>query len=337
MLAVLAVGLQANGSETSSDRVPAQVPESMSSAPGTGYDAVAAAQQSAAAGDGVILASADSVLSYSRSVVLTGAGDDAGKLNLASADRRRPAVGALMAPLAALAPSSPYGLRMNPITGSAGEFHWGLDFAAACGTHVHSADAGVVRAVGWHQGGGGNRVEIDHGNGLITTYNHLEGIAVKAGQPLQAGDIIAKVGTTGASTGCHLHFETVLNGNHTDPANWTLEPLTPGQPLTGATMTDYRGTTAAAPAWVVSAAQIQIHRHEAEEHGHAVPESTKLATPSAPPSTPAAAPASSPSPTTVPAPTAVPSTASAPAPTVMTSAVPVPSPTAAQTTAPSAG
>ncbi|MCP8998133.1 M23 family metallopeptidase [Pseudarthrobacter sp. RMG13] len=100
-----------------------------------------------------------------------------------------------------LVPSSPYGLRTNPMTGEEGEFHWGVDFSASCGTRVHSADAGVVREVGWHQWGGGNRVEVDHGNGLITSYDHLEGIAVRKGQPVQAGEVIANVGTTGASTG----------------------------------------------------------------------------------------------------------------------------------------
>jgi murein DD-endopeptidase MepM/ murein hydrolase activator NlpD len=86
--------------------------------------------------------------------------------------------GTLMAPLETLQESSPFGLRISPLSGSAGEFHWGQDYAAACGTRVYAADAGVVRAVGWHPWGGGNRIEIDHGNGLITTYNHLEAIGV---------------------------------------------------------------------------------------------------------------------------------------------------------------
>ncbi|MGO4192058.1 M23 family metallopeptidase [Arthrobacter sp. YAF17] len=131
-----------------------------------------------------------------------------------------------MAPLESLFESSPFGLRTSPITGSSGEFHWGQDYAAACGTRVYSADSGVVRAVGWHPWGGGNRVEIDHGNGLITTYNHLEAIAVQKGDSVRVGEVIARVGTTGSSTGCHLHFETILNGSHKNPHDWTLLPIT---------------------------------------------------------------------------------------------------------------
>lgn len=324
MLAVLAVGLQASGSVTSSSHAPAHMPESVTSASGAGHVAAAAAQESAPVA-GVVSASADALLSYSRSVVLTGTKEETGKLDLASAERRRPTSGTLMAPLAALAPSSPYGLRTNPITGSAGEFHWGRDFAAACGTHVHSADAGVVRAVGWHQGGGGNRVEVDHGNGLITTYNHLEGIAVRKGQSVQSGDLIAKVGTTGASTGCHLHFETILNGSHTDPASWTLQPLHRSATPAGITMTDYRtaGTTADAPEWAVSAAQ--SHRHEADG-GHEPRENKAKVMPTPPVSAPGAAPAPSPTPakTAAPAPTAMP--APAPSPRTTAGAAPAPAP-----------
>lgn len=328
-LAVLAVGLQANGAVTSFSHLPAHMPESITSGPG--YVAVAAAHESAPVA-GVVSASADAPLSYSRSVVLTGTKEETGKLNLAAAERRRPGPGTLMAPLAALTPSSRYGVRTNPITGSAGEFHWGLDFAAACGTHVHSADAGVVRAVGWHQGGGGNRVELDHGNGLITTYNHLEGIAVRKGQSVQAGDTIAQVGTTGASTGCHLHFETILNGNHTDPAKWTLQPLHHSGPVAGLTMTDYRtaGTVTDVPAWAVSAAQ--IHHHEADG-GHEARESKAKVRLSSPVSAPIAAQVPSPTPagTVAPTPTAVPAPAPGPAPTA------TPAPATAPTPSPSAG
>lgn len=137
----------------------------------------------------------------------------------------RPGKGMLISPLQFLSPSSPFGLRTSPITGEHDEFHSGQDFAAPCGTRVFSADAGVVRAVGWHPWGGGNRVELDHGNGLVTTYNHLEGIAVKTGDRVGAGQVIATIGTSGLSTGCHLHFETILDGEHTDPSAWKLIPV----------------------------------------------------------------------------------------------------------------
>ncbi|WP_459794289.1 M23 family metallopeptidase [Arthrobacter sp. AD-310] len=171
----------------------------------------------------------------------------------------RPRAGYLMAPLAALYPSSPFGFRISPLSGKAGDFHLGQDYAAACGTTVHAADAGVVRAAGWHLWGGGNRVEIDHGNGLITTYNHLDSIAVRSGDQVHAGQTIARVGSTGWSTGCHLHFETILNGRHTSPLGWTLIPL---QALSGdgqSGMLSYApgdGTPAAAPNWIVPGAPV---------------------------------------------------------------------------------
>jgi murein DD-endopeptidase MepM/ murein hydrolase activator NlpD len=129
-----------------------------------------------------------------------------GALTVGPAGMGRPGAGFLMAPLQLLNPSSPFGFRVSPISGTAGDFHLGQDYAAACGTPVHAADAGIVRAAGWHPWGGGNRVEVDHGDGLITTYNHLESIGVRSGDTVQAGQVIARVGTTGWSTGCHLHF-----------------------------------------------------------------------------------------------------------------------------------
>ncbi|WP_395398550.1 M23 family metallopeptidase [Arthrobacter sp. UC242_113] len=206
-----------------------------------------------AATGGAVSASADAYVSYSRTVVFTAAKPVRHKLHAASSKVQRPAAGTLMAPVEVLTPTSHFGLRTSPITGSAGEFHWGQDFAAACGTRVFAADSGVVRTVGWHPWGGGNRVEIDHGNGLITTYNHLEGIGVKKGQSVQVGQLIAKVGTTGSSTGCHLHFETILNGKHTDPDNWTLLRLRHSGPVANVKMTDYgkAGTATETPSWAV--------------------------------------------------------------------------------------
>ncbi|TLM87132.1 M23 family peptidase [Pseudarthrobacter sp. NamE5] len=139
----------------------------------------------------------------------------------------RPPAGYLMAPLKLLSPSSPFGFRVSPLTGADGDFHLGQDYAAPCGTRVYAADSGLVRAAGWHPWGGGNRVEIDHGNGLITTYNHLESIAVRSGDSVNVGEVIGRVGSTGWSTGCHLHFETILNGRHASPLKWRLIPLIP--------------------------------------------------------------------------------------------------------------
>lgn len=253
---------------------------------------VSAVQDSASGGVPPVQAPAEALLSHSRSLVHSVAEEGIQPFNPASSRLYRPTAGTLMAPLEVLVRSSPYGLRTSPITGSAGEFHWGLDFSAPCGTKVYSADAGMVRAVGWHHGGGGNRVEVDHGNGLITTYNHLEGIAVAKGEPVQAGGIIATVGTTGASTGCHLHFETILNGSYTDPEKWALLPLAGSEPLAGVTMVDYGSAhpTTAAPAWAGPAAH--SHYHEAGR-GH---ESQGRIAPAAKPSQPASAAIAAPAP-----------------------------------------
>lgn len=195
--------------------------------------AVAVAERIAAVAAAPVVAPAEAALSFSRPEVRTVAKPQPKKLSVASAVPQRPAAGTLLGPLKVLNPSSPYGHRTSPITGTPGEFHWGEDFAAACGTAVYSADAGVVRAAGWDKGGGGNRVEVDHGNGLVTTYNHLETIDVRKGQSVQPGEVIAKVGTTGSSTGCHLHFETIEDGVHADPEKWTLLPLRAMAPAAG--------------------------------------------------------------------------------------------------------
>ncbi|MDQ4046502.1 MAG: M23 family metallopeptidase, partial [Actinomycetota bacterium] len=314
-------------SAQASDSVTVNRPARSAVAAGGARDAV-----SGAAGPVPVSASARAALSYSRSVVLTGAKKGTRQLDASSSRSRRPATGTLMSPLEVLHPSSAFGLRKSPITGDAGEFHWGRDFAAACGTRVYSVDAGVVRAVGWHQWGGGNRVEVDHGNGLITTYNHLEGIGVRKGESVQAGDVIAKVGTTGASTGCHLHFETILNGSHTDPEEWTLVPLDPADPAADVAMTDYRkpGTAKDTPAWAVPAAEAHNHEVNHAEHEPARPKVTKAPSRStARVSAAAASPAKKavvPAKTVAPARPAAPVKPAAPAKTAAPAARPTPSP-----------
>ena len=129
--------------------------------------------------------------------------------------------GTLATPLAAeLVQTSGFGYRVSPITGSAGELHRGQDFAAACGTDVTAAASGTVTFAGWHDGGGGNRVVVDHGNGVETTYNHMSNLVVGVGATVERGDLVGASGTTGASTGCHLHFEVMVNGDVVDPLGW---------------------------------------------------------------------------------------------------------------------
>ncbi|AYF97679.1 M23 family metallopeptidase [Protaetiibacter intestinalis] len=112
---------------------------------------------------------------------------------------------------------SNYGMRVNPVTG-AYILHTGVDLGAACNAPIYAAHAGTVVYAGW-LGTWGNYIEIDHGDGTDTGYAHIVsgGIGVSVGQTVGPGQLIAKVGTTGQSTGCHLHFITRINGKTTNP------------------------------------------------------------------------------------------------------------------------
>ena len=113
--------------------------------------------------------------------------------------------------------TSPFGYRYNPIGGYL-ELHDGIDFGAPCGTPVISPWSGTVTFAGV-AGGFGNRVVLDHGNGWGSSYSHLSSFPVSVGQTVTAGQIVGFVGTTGWSTGCHLHFSVTTNaGVPTDPA-----------------------------------------------------------------------------------------------------------------------
>lgn len=125
----------------------------------------------------------------------------------------------LNAPLGSMAVTSSFGYRTSPLTGAA-ELHTGLDLAASCSTEVLAAREGTVVEAGWSPYGGGNRIVIDHGNDLKTTYNHLASIGVSVGQVVQRDELIAGAGTTGNSTGCHLHFEVMINDSVVDPTQW---------------------------------------------------------------------------------------------------------------------
>ena len=172
-----------------------------------------------------VSAAAGAKIDFNRTSVATK-GDPDGKLKQllsaqsASTITRAASAGSLGAPLEHLVSASPFGFRVSPITGGAGEFHRGQDYAAECGTNVLAAASGTVTFSGWHPYGGGNRIVVDHGNGLETTYNHLSSSSVQVGQKVSRGDVIALSGTTGASTGCHLHFEVMVNGEVVDPTGW---------------------------------------------------------------------------------------------------------------------
>jgi murein DD-endopeptidase MepM/ murein hydrolase activator NlpD len=112
---------------------------------------------------------------------------------------------------------SPYGYRVHPIYGNVIK-HDGTDLASGCSTPIVAASAGTVDYVGWY-GGYGNYVRINHGNGVQTAYGHIVngGFRVSTGQQVSAGQLIALVGSTGQSTGCHSHIEVHINGATTDP------------------------------------------------------------------------------------------------------------------------
>jgi murein DD-endopeptidase MepM/ murein hydrolase activator NlpD len=116
------------------------------------------------------------------------------------------------------ATSSPFGWRIHPILGYR-RFHAGLDFAASYGSTIRAADSGTVIFAGWY-GGYGKAVIIDHGDGITTLYGHTSELYVAEGQGVQRGQAIASVGSTGLSTGPHLHFEVRNNGTPIDPASY---------------------------------------------------------------------------------------------------------------------
>ena len=111
--------------------------------------------------------------------------------------------------------SSRFGLRVHPITGKT-KSHTGIDIASNQGTAVYASDGGTVTLAGWN-GGYGNCIMIDHGNGYVTLYGHLSSISVSVGQTVSQGATIGAVGSTGNSTGPHLHFEVLKNGTRIDP------------------------------------------------------------------------------------------------------------------------
>lgn len=114
--------------------------------------------------------------------------------------------------------TSRFGYRIHPIYGTR-KFHAGLDFGLPIGAAIKAADSGVVIYSGWY-GGYGRTVIIDHGNGLTTLYGHTSASYVSAGQSIQRGQRIAAVGSTGLSTGPHLHFEVRVNGTPVNPLNY---------------------------------------------------------------------------------------------------------------------
>lgn len=123
--------------------------------------------------------------------------------------------------------SSGYGYRRDPIYGST-KFHAGLDFAAKNGVPVYATGDGIV-AIAERKSGYGNCIDIDHGYNYLTRYAHLSEILVSPGQSVKRGDYIGKVGSTGKSTGPHLHYEVRFKDEPQNPVNYYFMDLTPEQ------------------------------------------------------------------------------------------------------------
>lgn len=118
--------------------------------------------------------------------------------------------------------TSPYGMRVHPITGVY-KLHDGTDFGVGCGTPIKAAASGTV-IERYYNGGYGNRLIVNHGRmrdvSVVTAYNHASGYIVGVGQRVSRGQTVGYVGSTGYSTGCHMHFMVLANGNTTNPMNW---------------------------------------------------------------------------------------------------------------------
>ncbi len=115
--------------------------------------------------------------------------------------------------------SSGFGYRTDPVFGG-GEAHAGQDFASATGTPVYATGDGLVTMSEYRSNGYGNQVVIDHGFGYQTRYAHLSAISVKEGAQVRRGEQIGNVGSSGKSTGPHLHYEVVYRGKHVNPMNY---------------------------------------------------------------------------------------------------------------------
>ncbi len=115
--------------------------------------------------------------------------------------------------------NSPFGYRTHPITGEYLSFHGGVDINVGYGVPVHASQSGVVAYAGWHYSYG-NYVLINHGGGISTLYAHNSSLATYTGASVSKGEVISYVGSTGDSTGPHLHFEYRINGNRVNALDY---------------------------------------------------------------------------------------------------------------------
>ncbi|MEO0064985.1 MAG: hypothetical protein RI983_311 [Bacteroidota bacterium] len=124
--------------------------------------------------------------------------------------------------------ASGFGYRIDPIYKDR-RLHAGLDFTAPIGTPIYAAADGVIKDAGFNTGGYGNRVVVNHGFGYETLYAHMVRIKARVGTRVKRGEVIGYVGSTGKSTGPHLHYEVHKNGTQLDPIYFFYNDLTPAQ------------------------------------------------------------------------------------------------------------
>jgi hypothetical protein len=117
--------------------------------------------------------------------------------------------------------------RIDPVYHTR-RFHQGMDFTAPVGTDIYATGNGTIVSSGWKQGYG-NCVEINHGFGYLTLYGHMSKIKARIGQKVKRGDVIGLVGSTGKSTGPHLHYEVHLRGEIMNPQNYYFLDLSPAE------------------------------------------------------------------------------------------------------------
>ena len=119
-------------------------------------------------------------------------------------------------PVKTAAFTSGYGVRSDPFQGRSA-MHAGIDLAGPVGTAIYATADGVVSTAGYNSGGYGNLIKIDHGKGIETRYGHLSKMSVRAGQRVKRGELIGRMGSTGRSTGSHLHYEVRVDGRAVNP------------------------------------------------------------------------------------------------------------------------
>jgi murein DD-endopeptidase MepM/ murein hydrolase activator NlpD len=119
-------------------------------------------------------------------------------------------------PVKTAAFTSGFGVRSDPFQGRAA-MHAGIDLAGPSGTPIYATADGTVQRAGWNSGGYGNLVELDHGRGIATRYGHMSAILVRPGDRITRGQVIGRMGSTGRSTGCHLHYEVRIDGRAVNP------------------------------------------------------------------------------------------------------------------------